>query len=103
MKRLVIVAIIIMSCCSLGWSQDTSSATLASLQKQIADQAQRLQRLEREQNMPAEITRDLGSGLALIVGEYVWTDATGQRLLRYQGLTESGEYLRGQDGNELVT
>jgi hypothetical protein len=73
------------------------------LQREIDQQASRLQKLEQEVNMPATVTHQAGSGVGLIIGEYIWTDRSGRKPLRYQGFSKTGEPLRDQDGNELVS
>jgi hypothetical protein len=81
----------------------SASPDLAALQEELKAQAQLLRQLELVQNMPERISRDYDSSVGLIVGEYIWTDSTGSRPLRYQGLDASGDYLRDQQGHELMS
>ncbi len=62
----------------------------------------RLALLEREARMPERIARDASSSVALVIGEYIWTDRRGRRPLRYQGLDDSGAPLTDAKGQELV-
>jgi Trypsin-like peptidase domain len=71
--------------------------------KQVArNLEQRLNRLEQAQKMPQNIARDAASSVALVIGEYIWTDRKGRRPLRYAGLDGSGIPLRDSRGNEIV-
>src|SRR5205085_12367314 len=62
----------------------------------------RVERLELEQKMPQNVARAASSSVALIIGEYIWTDRTGRRPLRYRGIDASGAPLRDEKGQELV-
>jgi hypothetical protein len=64
---------------------------------------QRLRRLEQSQNMPQNVARGSASSVALVIGEYVWTDRSGRHPLRYAGLDNSGAPLRDQQGQEIVS
>src|SRR5436309_12758493 len=64
---------------------------------------QRLRRLEQSQNMPQNVARGSASSVALVIGEYVWTDRSGRHLLRYAGTDDSGAPLRDQRGQEIVS
>jgi hypothetical protein len=104
-----ITALAISAIASTAWSQTTrhaekpTAASLTRLQKQLDEQASRLQKLEREINMPATITQQAGSGVGLIVGEYIWTNPTGRKPLRYQGFSRTGQLLRDENGKELAS
>jgi len=72
--------------------------------KQIAQNLdQRLRRLEQAQNMPQTVAREAASSVALVIGEYIWTDREGRRPLRYAGLDDSGVPLRDPQGHEIVS
>jgi hypothetical protein len=79
------------------------SAQIAALEKQIEEQGKLIQELEETQNMPERITEESASGVALVIGEYLWMDSAGKRPLLYQGKDASGDYLRDKDGRELTT
>ena len=64
---------------------------------------QRLRRLEQSQNMPQNVARGSASSVALVIGEYVWTDRSRRHLLRYAGTDDSGAPLRDQQGQEVVS
>jgi len=71
-------------------------------EKQVREQAAELRQLSEAQNMPQRISRETAASVALIIGDYIWTDPTGRRPLRYKGLDKNGVYLRDQDGRESV-
>ncbi len=75
--------------------------TIESLQRQIAEQSNRLRSLEQEQHLIPTVMEKASSSVGLIVGEYVWTDTTGRRILRYKGFDKSGNLLRDSNGTEL--
>src|SRR5881396_2235380 len=64
---------------------------------------ERLRRLEQAQAMPQSVARQASSSVALVVGEYIWTDRTGRKPLHYAGLDDSGNPLRDSDGQEIVS
>ena len=64
---------------------------------------QRLRRLEQAQSMPQSVAREASSSVALVVGEYIWTDRMARKPLRYAGLDESGTPLRDSGGREIVS
>jgi len=64
---------------------------------------ERLRRLEKAQSMPQSVARRASSSIALLVGEYIWTDRTGRKPLRYAGLDNSGNPLRDSEGQEIVS
>ena len=109
MFRCVFAALAITTTTSMAWSQtakhadNSTAATLMRLQREVDQQASRLQKLEQEVNMPATVTQQAGSGVGLIIGEYIWTDRSGRKPLRYQGFSRTGEPLRDQEGNELAS
>ena len=90
MNKLTVAAFILITSCmpALVEAQSpVSEPTLATLQKQMDLQAQRLERLELKENMPKAALAAAGPSVGLLVGEYIWTDPTGNRPLRLQGAT----------------
>lgn len=86
-----------------GASSVTEESAADSNWKQtLADLEKRVDLLERAQKMPELIAREGASSVALVIGEYIWTDRSGRRPLRYQGLDESGAPLRDPRGAEIV-
>ncbi len=63
---------------------------------------QRLRRLEQSQNMPQNVARGSAASVALVIGEYVWTDRSGRQPLRFAGMDNSGAPLRDQQRQEIV-
>src|SRR3989441_727960 len=81
-----------------------ASAALDPSWKEAAQKLeQRLRRLEQAQSMPQSVAREASSSVALVVGEYIWTDRMGRKPLRYAGLDESGTALRDSGGREIVS
>ena len=81
-----------------------ASAALDPSWKGVAQKLeQRLRRLEQAQGMPQSVAREASSSVALMVGEYIWTDRMGRKPLRYAGLDESGTALRDSGGREIVS
>jgi Trypsin-like peptidase domain len=106
-SRAIIFFFIMITCSSPAWSQragkdNPAAAAIASLQAQVQEQANRLEKLEREGNLPSNALRQAGAGVGLIVGEYIWTDPSGRQPIRYQGFDEAGNLLRDEHGNEQV-
>src|SRR5207244_12306428 len=90
----------------LNTSESTlgTSATSDPSWKQVAQMLEeRLRRLEQAQAMPQSVARQASSSVALVVGEYIWTDRTGRKPLRYNGLDGSGTPLRDSGGREIVS
>jgi len=90
----------------LNTSESTlgTSATSDPSWKQVAQMLEeRLRRLEQAQAMPQSVARQASSSVALVVGEYIWTDRTGRKPLHYAGLDDSGNPLRDSDGQEIVS
>jgi hypothetical protein len=81
---------------------ESVSPDLAVLETQLQEQAKRVRKLEQEENMGERISHEATADVALIVGQYIWTDQSGKKPLRYSGMDESGGYLRDKDGHELV-
>ena len=86
-----------------SWQPESTSQAFSILEKQVQEQAERLRRLEESQHMPETIFRKASASVGLIVGDYIWTDRTGRRPLRYEGLDQAGVPRRDQDGHELVS
>src|SRR5437667_9606372 len=81
-----------------------ASAALDPSWKGVAPKLeQRLRRLEQAQGMPQSVAREASSSVALMVGEYIWTDRRGRKPLRYAGLDESGTALRDSGGRAVVS
>src|SRR5439155_2572998 len=87
-------------------SEPANSATSQSENGEWKKAAQKLENrlaaLEREEMMPQRIAREASFSVALVIGEYIWTDRRGRRPLRYQGLDDSGAPLTDANGKELV-
>ena len=62
----------------------------------------RVERLERELKMTENAAKEASTSVALVVGEYIWTDKTGKRPLRYVSVDQSGAPVRDEKGQELV-
>jgi hypothetical protein len=86
-----------------GSTSGTSSVPEDHSWKQAAQNLeQRLHRLEQAQKMPQNVAREAAPSVALVIGEYIWTDRTGRRPLRFAGLDQSGMPLRDSQGKEIV-
>ena len=82
-----------------AWGQASSppaspAPSLASLEKEVQEQGERLRQLEQSQHMPETIFREASASVGLIVGEYIWTDRAGRRPLHYQGFDQNGKPRR---------
>jgi hypothetical protein len=62
----------------------------------------RIERLEQEQKMTENAAKEVSSSVALVIGEYIWTDRTGKRPLHYVGVDASGAPMRDEKGGEAV-
>jgi hypothetical protein len=69
---------------------------------QLKDLQRRLEQIEQEQKMTETAAKHASSSVALIVGEYIWTDPSGRRPLRYQGADASGKEIAGFGGDGSV-
>src|SRR5207249_10948374 len=79
-----------------------ASAALDPSWKGVAQKLeQRLRRLEQAQGMPQSVAREASSSVALMVGEYIWTDRRGRKPLRYAGWDESGNVFSDCGGREI--
>jgi Trypsin-like peptidase domain len=67
----------------------------------IARLEQRIHQLEQVKDMPARVSHEAGGSVGLIVGEYIWTDLTGRKPLRYE--ENNGGNRQNQDRHEAVT
>ncbi len=108
--RIVCLAAFTAVCC--GWtvwnlSAETTTAKATSKPESvsavIAMLEQRIRQLEDVQDMSSRISREAGSSVGLIVGQYIWTDRTGRKPLRYQGVDENGNLLQDKAGHESVS
>ena len=66
------------------WAETTSTVKPEALSAVIARLEERIHQLEQVQDMSARVSREAGGSVGLIVGEYIWTDRTGRKPLRYQ-------------------
>jgi trypsin-like peptidase len=76
---------------------------VADLEAKLKVQAQRISQLEQTENISKDVSRKAARSVGLIIGEYIWTDATGHKPLRYAGVDAGGNALHDNDGHELVT
>jgi hypothetical protein len=107
--RIVWMALLIIGSC--GW---TSSNLLAethagtalkpeALASIVAELQERVRQLEQVQDMSVRISHEAGGSVGLIVGQYIWTDRTGRKPLRYENSNDNSNRRGDQAGQQAVT
>lgn len=89
---------------AVGWSVYAAPAGQKPVlsEKKQEELEERIGRLEQEQKMTENAAKDVSSSVALVIGEYIWTDRSGKRPLHYVGVDASGAPLRDEKGGEAV-
>jgi len=96
------VVVVICGSLTMSLSAETVPTTKPeAMLDAIARLEERIRQLEQVQDMSARISKNAGASVALIVGEYIWTDGTGRKPLRYE--EESGAKGHQQNAREAVT